>query len=607
MSKPSNPLSKLQAYEVKHVLLAFDNTQAACEFTTSRGRIGMCGSDLKLDGKACGSGYVVINEFEDQTFFISGLQWTYDFYGPVNPDSAVCIGKFTVAGFDSLNFPNFLRQISLNLGLATSQITFVLHTHFLGKKTHDSNKVNISAAPLVFSLLDYHSSMEEDVAELFTYNFVTQALTLPQLPQYSTLAQTTITHSDGTLGHAGPSTDGATKGIMSSKKENQIKNAARHNRLNKSKPMKTLKELADGLQQELNDQKYINRRQVQEFLSLIRDSHSKKIKDPIQKKDEYGGIPVSYTITLDSAIVNYPVNNRNLPFEQSEQNQQVPGISSYTFSPDSNVFTALNEILKTSTHTADDVRAGYSFKITSALNHTCDGKYEIYIKVNRFKTPRNEVDMVNGVNTAPGDGSIKALEFFYGEGNEVDLDIFNMVMAIGPDITTAGAESDTDDSNGSKVVYGDREQMTIERAPSQYFGTSFYSGSRNLSSPENYGLESGSSGVVIDINNSPTTRRQTSYTVINIHGNPELYSDLCRTPLMIRNNDVGNAILYKYPEFEPMYVKLTIRLNPNAVGRKNGDPYYYYKGYYHLGSVTNIIDGSSFIQSLNLYRTDDIQ
>lgn len=601
MSLPSNPLAKFGSYEVKHTLIAFENAEAAYKFKASEFELGKPGTYLPKRSLACGRACVVVNENESANLVINRLRWSFDFYSPLNPTTTACVGEISISGDQQLVVPNFMRKITQEMDISLYHITFALFTFFKGRLGMGGEQV-IACKPLFFNIIDSHTAVDETIPFCQNYNFVAQYNTLAQLPQFASMTQTTITHQDGSLGQSMPFLGGATSGIMSRKEENAIKNWTRKARMNRSKPMQTLKELTDGLQQELNDQIKPNRRQLQEFMALVRDDFVKKIKDPKQKKDEKGGISVEYKVVLDDHYANMPVNNRNLPFEQPDQGQNVKGLTSLTIPGESDITDAINEILRTSTLVAKDIAEGYSYKTVAVASTDCSGKYHVTVKVKRFVTPVNEVD---GNNTSPGAAVKTPLQFFFGEGNEKDFDIVSLALAVGPPSHLSVTEDDHVDGEG-QVVYGDREQISLERSASERFNKSFFSGNRGLSNAHNYGLESGSAGSLIDINNSRFIAAQTSLTVIGIAGNPDLYSDLCRNPEKVVDGDDDHAILYKFPEYEPMYVDLSIRLVKEGNANLSSDQtYYYYKGSYHVAGVTNTIQGSTFVQTLKLLRTDD--
>lgn len=609
MSRPSNPLSKFISYETKHILIAFNNSDAACAFSLGTGKIGKAGEPVFLK-EGNGEAFVAINEEEDPTFFISDLQWSFDFFSPVAPQSTACVGNFSVAaGPGGVVFPNHLRNIAKKLKISIYHIPFYLVTVFRGILSNGNVKT-ITTKPLIINIVDSHNTAEDRKQELYTYDFVAQYNTLGQLPQFADLSQITITHQDGSLGQSIPTAEGATFGVQSRKEENKIKNIVRRARLARSKPMTNLRDVFNGLEQELKSQSAPNRRQLQELMALVRDDYVKKIKEPKQKKDDIEGIRLDYRIVLDSSIARYPIDNRNLPFEQPDQSQTVKGINTFTLPVGSNIMSAVTDILRLSAKMGDDaLNLGYSFKTTVTTTRNQDGKYESVISIYRYVTPRNTVD--GRVNTAPGNGAVKGpLKFAYGEGNKEDFDIISLVMTLGPDVDVKVLEDDNiDDGGDANVVYGNREQISIERSPGQKFDHSFYSGMRGLAANKNYGLESGSKAAAIDLVLSRFVACQTSLTVIDIAGNCDLYSDLCRNPKEVAEGKHPDAVLYRYPEYEPMYVELSVRIKEDSATNKKVNSteqnYFYYKGPYHLVGVTNTFHGSTFLQSLRLVRTDD--
>jgi uncharacterized protein YcfJ len=671
MSTPSNPLSKFFAHDAKHVLIAFDNSEVACGYkvsdnltnvntaTQTSGTIGAVGT--KLPNLSGGSGYVVVNELTDQSYFMNNLTWSFEFFGPLGNGTTSCVGSFSITDVTGTSpiFPNFIRDIGAKMAkdtgakapISVSQMTFVLYTFFRGHNPSGTTTV-IPVKPLIFSVVDFGSALSN--SQLFAYDFVAQYNSLGQLPQYSAMSQMTITNQSGGLGQTVPVTSGGTTGIMTTAQENAAKNASRTVRLGKAPAMVTLKDVFNGFQQGLQDQIKSNKRQLQEFMGLVRDDYVKKIEIPVQQKDAAGGIQIDYVVDLDPAIASYQVNNRNLPFEQPAQSQNATGIVSLTMPIGSTIPSCVNELLKLSTAIADDIAQGYSFKTTISSVKKLGGNTTITVMIRRYARPQNDVNgkisnlitnIVSGatagaaigsaggilgsitgaiaggfigaefggpppITTAPGNGAINPLGFYYSDGNKVDVDVLDIQMSTGSDYHIAVLEEEARIGGDAKCVYGNREQISIERSPLSTFSNSFMSGVRGLGNPKNYGLESAVAATNIDINNIHSIMRQTSMVTLLINGNSDLYSDLARNPLKVSTNDQDGATLYKYPEYEPMYVKLLIRLKQtnSSTPPPVGDPvYFYYTEYYHLSGVQNIIDGSTFYQRLELMRTDDAQ
>jgi hypothetical protein len=168
-------------------------------------------------------------------------------------------------------------------------------------------------------------------------------------------------------------------------------------------------------------------------------------------------------------------------------------------------------------------------------------------------------------------------------------------------------EQQTSNTN-ALVVYGDREQITVERLTNEQFFSAQFSGLRAMVNPYlNYGLESGTDASKIDNMINVGMQQQTQYS-ITIAGNSALLSDLNRMPSDVANGKTGKAQLYKLPELLPMYLKLTIYMKPFAFeGLPPDDSVpekFYFDNYLFMYRVTNTFEQGAFTQTLDLLRTD---
>jgi hypothetical protein len=601
MSKPSNPLHKYRAYEAKHVLLAFDNVESAAAFQVGSEGVGKCGDELK--GLTCGKGYVVVNELKDDSYSFRDLVWAFDFFSPTTPSTTIAAGEFTILDARGNQFPSFLRRVSKKLKLQESRIVFYLLTVFRGRDNDNKISENYVVKPLIFSLTDSSTGYKQGMANQFTFNFVFHYNTLAQLPNYSRLDQFTITNSENNPSRSIPTTEIAKAQILPRAKEDAQNKAKRNQRLSHSRPMRSLGDLFKGFDTDLKELRYENRRQLQEFMAVIRPTNVKKIKLPKAKRVKDGqGLPLTYVVNIDDAYKQHPIDNRNLMTEQTETRQVSSGITSYTTPPGASVFGVIDSMMSMSSKVGDDVKKGYGFKTVMTVVTDCEKVTTNTVHVQRYRIPKNEQGKTD---TGPDkDGNVQTLELSYMEDNK-SLDVISIHFASSPSTDIALLEEDSDDVNNDPVfASSQREQLTFERPDNTGF-----SGLRIATNPANFGLEKASSATLAETLKHRFTLAQNTMTIVTISGNPDLYSDLARNPVKVARKDADEAKLYKFPEFYPMYVKLKIRIaNSGAYGvnpTKEDEDYWYHTYHYHLSGVTNTIVGGKFVQTLRLLSTDD--
>jgi hypothetical protein len=384
--------------------------------------------------------------------------------------------------------------------------------------------------------------------------------------------------------------------------------------------MKNLKDAFDALEFELNQQKETHKRQVQEWLSRIRNlGYIKKIDPPNQKRG--GELPIEYHITLDSVYNGYEIDNRNLPFEQTEEDVTSPGVIAIPFRAGASIIEMVETIMKYSRRVGQDIEGAptdaKSFKTNLSYMLKNDNRIHIFIKIKQITTPFNSHE--HG-DTGPGIGegaiiltplgATTPLEFTFKSGKLEDYDIFFLRTSIASDTGIIPLES-----GERSVVFGNREPVTGERIPpttdnGEYF-KSEYSGLRFPIMPHlNSGLEDAHSAANVDISYLDTNEQSSDHE-IEIRGNPNLMFDIQRFPSQAATLDnAGGAKYYKMPESFPMYLKITIYLKKDAViglERVNYLPdRFYYNNNYEIVRIINDITNGNFIQNIGLKKTDEI-
>jgi hypothetical protein len=601
MSTPVNPLNQFNTSSVKHMLVAFKYTDDA-EKTKIDPTLGNPG-DIIVGAASKGPGIIIANEFTMSDFTIYGLEWTYDFYGPISNTTSSVVGYIEITDRTGLHFVDFMKtKVIPTLGVSEGHIVYALKTFFVG--TGPTGNDVLVGNPLIFNMATFINDLSQKSGRFYTMAFVGSSTTFGQLNQYSKIYQMTVTHSDGNLHKETPTPNVAQCALQSRKQEDSIQFGPRKTRIDKSKPMRTLKELFAAFETELNQQKFPNAAQLESWLQKVNVDYSVKIIPPIQKK--VGGIPVDYFVHLDPVYNDYEVDNRNLPFEQPEQDQNKKGIRSVSIKTATDISVAIEKLMKLSQRVGQEAQLDLPFIFKTAISMIKAGtdRYQVHVVIKRVQIPENKAD----VNTGPGAGAINPLQFTYQDPGFADRDIIELHAKVTSDVGAKILEEQTQDTS-ALVVYGDREQITAERLPDvDYFNTQ-YSGMRPMVNPyENYGVESGVNASKIDNAINIDLRQQTSYSIL-INGNPFLMYDLCRLPSDVANGLIGNAQYYKLPEVEPMYAKLSIYLRTHAMmgveTNENVSNKFYFENYYHLHRVVNRFDSGLFTQKLYMLRTDE--
>lgn len=602
MSTPINPLSQFDTYTTKHILVAFKYTEDA-EQTNITSTIGDPGKVITGAANK-GPGIVIASDFSMSDFVINSVKWTWDFYGPLASTCGSCVGYIELTDRTGLHFVDFMKtKVVPTLGISEGHIVFALRTFFIGTNYFSQNNDVIVGNPLIFNMVTYFNDLSPKSGRFYTMPFVGASTTFGQLNQYSKIYQMTLTSGDNNLYKEIPTPKVASCSLKSRKDEDSLQNNARKERLDKSKPMKTLKEVFSAFETELNTQKFTNAAQLQSWLQQINNDYAVKITPPSQKKN--GGIPLDFFIKLDPVYNDYPVDNRNLPFEQPEQDQNKAGIRSLTFKTGIDIPICVEKLMKLSRKIGQEAEGtpSYIFKTAISIKKTNTERYQIYVVIKRIVVPNNQIT----TNTGPGDSAVKPLQFVFQDPKLQDRDIISLTAKVASDTGLTVLEQQTFDPN-SLVVYGDREQITAERlANINYFKTQ-YSGLRAMINPyENYGLESGVDAAKIDNNINVNLKQQAQYN-ITILGNPYLLSDLNRLPSDVAAGNVGSVNYYKYPELLPMYAKLSIYLKPHAAVGVQADPNvsnkFYFDNYLFLYRVTHTFESGLFLQTLDMLRTD---
>lgn len=612
----SNPLSRFQSYDVKHVVVGFRFSEDACTLNIGAdiGKSGTIIDGEKMKETNCkGPAIVVINELQDPTFVLYEAETYWNFFSPNSTTTGSYSGYMHIQDRVGMLFAQRLRKYCETLGMALGHITFAWKTFYIGTLANGETEV-VTANPMIFHITDFVQSLSADIGRAYIMSFVSSYNTFGQLPQFSKMFQTTLTHADGNVDKELPASDNAATGLVSRQQEDAIKNAARKRRLDKSKPMKTLQDVFNSMQTEMTEQGYPHKTQVQDWQASVRNDYTKKLSPPKQYLPD---LPLKYTIKLEDKYNSYKIDNRNLPFEQPEQDQRLEGIRVVPFHMGTTMNSAIDTIMLMSKSVGKDFQAETpkSYRTTTTVLRGCGGQYNIHTNINSYTIPINRVD---GPDTGPGDGVIDGpLEYVFQDSEQKGRDIISIHYRSNVTPVQKNMEQATEGADDIGVVYGNREPITIQRMPQQGddFFTSGYAGNRGIIGLQQInGLESSDTASVIKSNLTPSMIKQTTSYNINIVGNAYLVNDINRNPLDVKDGKGDGPgrwryILYDKPEYVPMYLKLTVYMKPETQlagpGEGNVDDTYFYSGYLHITRIVTSYRLGKFTQMIEGVRTED--
>jgi hypothetical protein len=615
------------------MLVAFKYADDAFNGSYNSSVLIRVGGSMPLD--TFGPNVVVVNEITDQNFSIPEAIIDFNYSPSVGVVTTTTVGKIIIADrIEAYSFLNFLKSDVLgyfnndlssdDFLMSLSHVTFMLKTTFMldDGETGKQNTVNIN--PFFFNIDSIESVCSP--GEITPHAHVIHAIgvvnTLGLLNSFSSIHQLDITHKDGDRNTI-PKGTGTKIGLNSWEEDNSSNAIQRKNRLQQAKPMMTLKDVFDGLQADLNQLTYPHRGQLQSWLRTVRDNRTDNIiVTPKQKKKPLNDkLPIEYVIDLDKVYQSYPVDNRNMPFEQSDVKQNLNGMVSFPVSPGTYLIDLIPHIMMLSKKVGIDasLERPKTFKVTITAIHKKTDRYVINIKIRQYELPINwykhgttpQKDVI--VDTGPIQDD-KILHFFINDPQERDVDVTELKSHINYYNTGDDMLEHQTDNISAEIVYGDREAATVERSVNLSFFQTLYSGLRStIGANKINGLQSaerlGNILNLIDKNVYP----QSTHNEMVIMGNPYLMSDVNRNPKEVVEDAPGNVKYYAKPETDPMYVKLTIFENnvkpnegsPNPVLNK-----FYFDAHYHVIRVVSMFGGTdkarSFYQYLVLQRNDTL-
>jgi len=596
MSDPKNRLEKYSTYSTTFILSAWKNTSDA----ENEGNAPAL-NDGPEGKRLPGNGILVLNDHIGENmkrFLGSSLDYEFSWAGDY-VNETVSTGTFSLIDVSGTDFLGFLNNDVVSvLGTSLANLTFRLDIYFHTSASEDSEDQLIKIEPLIFNVQDIKYKFDVSSNHYFL-NFTSCYNTSAKSSRISQVYSMTITHKDGNLHEESPKPEESGGNIVPRSEEDRKKTSPRERRLEKSKPMKTLKEAFEALAVELNAKTKIHKNQLQDWLAIIRDDHTPKLKKPVEQKKE---INIRYDIKLDPVYEDYIIDNRNLPFEQPELDGDSSGIRSIPTVRGEYINTVINRIMSLSRRVGLDAKDGYSYKVCPVWrreedNILCD------IVIKRFEIPINSM---NGKDTGPGESAIDPLTFYYKAEQNHDIEAFFGRSSIDNAFETV---EDIIDEIPGRLSYGsDREEISAERAPNKDFFKTGYSGLRSkLVNSKCIGVEYPSDMATLMGTQTKVLQLQTSPMIINIIGNPDLFSDTVRKPTEVVNGSHPKAVYYRKPEVFPWYAKLQVFLETEY--EEDGGPtpsMFYQQQWMHIIKVRTSIEGSEFSQTITLVKMDDI-
>jgi len=624
MSLPTNPLESPNSYTTYFVIAAFAKTDDA-ENTPLSLEDGPEGESI-----GGGKGIVVVNDYikketAPSRFLVKDFRFDFNWTGE-HVNTTVSGGSLIITDTTSGEFLTFLKQNVLEI-LSTSleNITFSMQLFFITDK--NDNEI-ISPNPLFFSISQIEHKLAGNM-HFYDCDVIPLYNAKAHYTSYTRIYNTTITHKDGQLHEEIPESNPKGNSIKSRKEEDSEKEGKRKERIEKSKPMTNLKQAFEAFELELNENNKIHDKQYQIWQGIIRDDFTDKIKDIEQIKAEK--LPIQYKVHVDEQYEPLIIDNRNLPFEQPEQRQNISGVRVIPTRYGENIQDTIDRIMGYSRQIGIQARGGTTgegakkdYKVGLTWRRLLDEiKYDIWIK--NYFLPKNKVDGFNSGYAA--ESSKEPFTFFFkGAGNadqsegsenfETNDSSENSNMVNRDDLITVNGTlqrsnsllviEDVIDTEAGRLSFGaERETISAEREPNTEFFKVGYSGNRaNILNIKTLGVEYPRELADTIKTKYPIQNTQQSTIEITIRGNPNLLSDLFRSPKDVANGEEGNAVHYRLPEVLPIYAKIIIQHKPIEDNDTITDDAFYHKEWMHIYKIENIIKAGALFQKLTLLRTD---
>jgi len=593
MSEPRNRLDNFSTYSVTFILSAWPNT-AGAENDKNAPKL----TDGPEGKKLPGGGVLVLNDaFGDGISRFVGKKLIYDYsWTGDNSSNTGAVGKFILHDVSGGDFFGFLRnEVVSVLGTSIENLSFRLDVHFHFPDGEGSVE---RCEPLIFVVNDFEYQFM-DTHNQYYLSFMACHNTIANASKLTRLYDMTVTHKEGQIHEETPVPKPAGGSIKPRGDEDGEKNDPRTERIEKSKPMKNLKEVFEALQVELNESTEIHKNQLQDWQAVIRDDFTFKLEKPsIQQKE----LDIEFTIHLDPKYDNFLVDNRTIPWEQPELDANEIGIRSITSKSGETLIELIDRIMKLSRQSGKDSMKGYSYKICPVWRK--QGSKLLYdIVIKRYEVP---VNFASGKNTGPGESAKDPITFFYKDDKNRDI---RAITGMSHRTDKVDIVEDVIDTVPGRTAYGgEREPITGEREKDVGFFKTGYSGFRaKVGNHKTLSVEYPKELADTMKKQYRMQSLQESTFAINIHGNIDLFNDTMRKPTLAAASSHSSAVHYQLPEILPWYAKLKIYLNTNYEDDGGPTPeLFYHQEWMHIMKISSVIEGSHFHQTLTLVRSDDL-
>lgn len=615
-----NPLNSMKQHTIFHILVAFEYAEDAytSRISSNIGEQGKILDANTIGGRCGGKAIVIINEFASEQSRVSMVRTNWSFFSPISTLTSSYVGTMEVTDRSGFLFTESLAKLIYNedwrdawglsalnpeIDVSLHHLTFAWVPVFVGTRTDTGAKENIYINPLYFNITKFTQGVTAVSGRTYVMDFVSCYNTFGLSPQFSKLSQVTVTSASGGTVNTLPAETVENSRMQPIISQDSKKVQKRKQRLDKTAYMRTIGDACSGLELALNAQTRNHKSQVQKFLEIVNDDYS----DGAVVSKTQSKIPIKYTIRVDEYYKALELDNRNLPFEQYEQDQNVPGVSSITFPANYDINSAMFQLMRMSKKVGRDFadKPTNVFKFTTTTNRTCDDNYTINVKINKYVSPYNSK---NGINTGPGTSPVekdKVIEYTYQDINSEDVNVNAISYAAAPLVALTPYDEVLDRQNYA-AIYGNREPVSSWRnnGVSGNFFENAFSGLKGIR------------GLLFDnsLENSEAASNITNFNpyqhiryAISVMGNPHLMNDLNRNPLDVidENANVGDYIIYKNVEYDPFYIKLKIYLAGDTRSKISEDATFYYEDYLHVTEVETVITSGAFTQTIYCNRTEE--
>lgn len=616
MSKDLNPLSDYNNYTVAHIIVAFEFSRDAYTVNITpdigNGEIGKVFnvSSGESRGDCGGRAVVIVNEMKQQDIKMQFCETEWNFFSAMSQRTTSYVGTMELVDRSGFLLSEKLRGFAEQIDTSIQHMTFAWVPIFVCRSSSNEHDEFIYANPMYFHVSKFFQNVSSDIGKAYTLEFVSCYNTHGLSPQFSKMYQTTVTHKEGNVLNTMPVPYAASSGIQPTRKEDQKKLEVRKSRLQLTKYMKNLGEVFSSLEVSIDNQKVAHKKQLQRLLSIFRNDYVEKLQ-PVKQTTE--SLPLDYRFDLDQHYKNKKINNRNLPFEQNENDQTLSGISSITFPSGSSLLSMIDSIMKMSKDVGKEhsQKPPITYKTTFTTERACDGNYKINVKIRKYESAYNSME--NG-DTGPGESAIdEVIEYSYQDGiNRDDTNLLAVSFASFPEYRLNSMEI-PEDSPDAQDIYGNREPIASQRF-GDVVGNFFRRGFNGLRVITGLFTNSGLENPAHASNMTNFRESQQANYTLTITGNPRLLSDINRNPMDVVNdvkeNGRGKYAIYRNIETDPMYIKLKLYLtgddntgSPETTDATGG--LFYYQGYLHLYKIQNVFSDSGFVQYLSCARTEE--